>query len=295
MANQFILLLYVFSCISGIICGVYYLIIYSKNKSGLIKSFLALHISYSLLMVLAVIIVYIGVNLLNNLNLQILFTIMTFVCLAVMTFTIPNFSHKFIDYPMTKVRKRIFFTVSLTYIIYIILILIIKSYMIFIPIILGVITQQIVTVYELVITLKFYKTLSKERKIIILLSPVFFIISIAIVFIEMLIKYKMNKIEGFVLNIPIIYLLWNISFIIYEKIGAFSTNENIELTQFDFFKYNLSKREIEISNLLARGFTNKEIAFELQIAFNTVKNHIYNIFQKTNVKTRVELLLLIKK
>ncbi len=45
-------------------------------------------------------------------------------------------------------------------------------------------------------------------------------------------------------------------------------------------KQNLSEREIEILQLLAKGKSNKDIAGDLFISANTVKVHVRNIFAK---------------
>jgi DNA-binding CsgD family transcriptional regulator len=50
----------------------------------------------------------------------------------------------------------------------------------------------------------------------------------------------------------------------------------------------LTPRQIEVLQLVARGFSNKEIAGILQIRFDTVKTHIKNIFFKLNVKDRTQ-------
>ncbi len=47
--------------------------------------------------------------------------------------------------------------------------------------------------------------------------------------------------------------------------------------------FNLSKRELDILNLLVKGYSHKMIATELFIAINTVNNHIKNIYQKLHV------------
>ncbi len=52
----------------------------------------------------------------------------------------------------------------------------------------------------------------------------------------------------------------------------------------------LSARESEISLLIARGLTNKEIAADLGISPATVRTHIYNLYQKAGARSRVELL-----
>jgi len=53
----------------------------------------------------------------------------------------------------------------------------------------------------------------------------------------------------------------------------------------------LTDRELEVLRLVARGLANKEIAAELVIAENTVKNHVRNILEKLQVRTRMEAAL----
>lgn len=52
----------------------------------------------------------------------------------------------------------------------------------------------------------------------------------------------------------------------------------------------LTKREITIIELVAKGAQNQEIANQLHISVNTVKTHIYSIFRKTHSRNRIELL-----
>jgi len=53
----------------------------------------------------------------------------------------------------------------------------------------------------------------------------------------------------------------------------------------------LSPREREVLELLARGLANKEIAFELKVSENTVKNHLRNILEKLHLQNRVQAAL----
>ena len=51
----------------------------------------------------------------------------------------------------------------------------------------------------------------------------------------------------------------------------------------------LSKREVEILELVSSGFSNQDIAMKLGITSSTVKTHLRNIFLKTDQHTRANL------
>jgi DNA-binding NarL/FixJ family response regulator len=53
----------------------------------------------------------------------------------------------------------------------------------------------------------------------------------------------------------------------------------------------LTKREEEVVNLVVNGMTNREIAKELKLSEHTVKNYMFDIFEKIGISTRVELVL----
>jgi len=50
----------------------------------------------------------------------------------------------------------------------------------------------------------------------------------------------------------------------------------------------LTKREVEMLNMIGIGKSNKEIAEELSISYWTVKNHVNNLFTKLGIHTRAE-------
>ncbi len=50
----------------------------------------------------------------------------------------------------------------------------------------------------------------------------------------------------------------------------------------------LSRRESEVLNLVAQGLSNKEIASALYLSAETIKKHIYRIFQKLDTHSRTE-------
>ena len=52
---------------------------------------------------------------------------------------------------------------------------------------------------------------------------------------------------------------------------------------------DLSKRELQIVELVAAGLTNQEISENLQISKRTVDNHVSNVLNKTATGNRVAL------
>lgn len=109
-------------------------------------------------------------------------------------------------------------------------------------------------------------------------------------------EFKMKTVKG-----NEVALLGKASPIYYEdRIEGFRWSAiNIKLmigslmkTDHDFFdKYNLTKREREVLNLLLEGNKNRMIAEKLFIAESTVKDHLGAIYSKVNVKNRQALFM----
>lgn len=59
--------------------------------------------------------------------------------------------------------------------------------------------------------------------------------------------------------------------------------------QKELTKFGITKRELEIVQLICEGKSNRQIKDELFISLQSVKDHIYRIYQKTGVKNRVQL------
>ena len=54
----------------------------------------------------------------------------------------------------------------------------------------------------------------------------------------------------------------------------------------------LSKRELQVVRCLAEGLSNREIAQRLDLSQHTVKNHLFRVFDKLGVSSRIELLFM---
>jgi len=59
-------------------------------------------------------------------------------------------------------------------------------------------------------------------------------------------------------------------------------------------KFEISKREREVIQLICKGLANQEISDTLFISLQTVKDHTHRIFVKTGVKNRVQLANMIR-
>ena len=53
----------------------------------------------------------------------------------------------------------------------------------------------------------------------------------------------------------------------------------------------LTDRELEVLRLVAQGLNNREIAKQLFISENTVKNHVRNILEKLQLHSRMEAVM----
>ena len=87
--------------------------------------------------------------------------------------------------------------------------------------------------------------------------------------------------------IPFIWIKYY--FLDYAKAKAKGKRYDIALAEI-VHEFSISKRELEILKLILDGNSNKEIKAKLFISYHTVKNHVYNLFQKLGVKSRYELM-----
>lgn len=94
---------------------------------------------------------------------------------------------------------------------------------------------------------------------------------------------------GIFLLFNLIPFFWlNYFFLKYAE-RMFSYIDDKKVLEPIFDKYNISKREQEILELILNGKSNREIEDMLYISIHTVKNHIYNIYQKLGVNSRYQL------
>lgn len=113
----------------------------------------------------------------------------------------------------------------------------------------------------------------------------------ALVFVMKLVEYRFMvrdlKLEFYIGIVAVLFAALGV------WIGFKLTRKKTIVTSRDFFldeeelrKSGLSKREHEVLELMAQGFSNQEIADKLFLSANTVKTHTSNIFMKLDVTRR---------
>ena len=75
------------------------------------------------------------------------------------------------------------------------------------------------------------------------------------------------------------------------EFAALARREETERVQ-DVPAPRLTDREIQVLKLVARGMNNRDIAKELFISENTVKNHVRNILEKLQIHSRMEAVMI---
>jgi DNA-binding CsgD family transcriptional regulator len=96
-----------------------------------------------------------------------------------------------------------------------------------------------------------------------------------------------------------IFFLGNTFLPVYFSYGSLtpsSVAEPLRNLSFEQFcrKFEVSPRESDIVREICNGLSNKEISERLFISLQTVKDHTHRIYIKTNVRSRVQLINLVK-
>jgi len=65
-------------------------------------------------------------------------------------------------------------------------------------------------------------------------------------------------------------------------------NDHFVLNQKELYRLGLSKREMEVLQLMAEGLSNHEIASRLFVSLNTIKTHSSKVFEKLEVNRRTQ-------
>jgi Response regulator containing a CheY-like receiver domain and an HTH DNA-binding domain len=153
----------------------------------------------------------------------------------------------------------------------------------------ALVVTVILYIYKVIRTVKLlglYRNINIHIKVIL-----GFLIAAIILF---LFSYKIIVLQS-IPYLCIIYLLQSILGIvcIKEKKEIMQDEKREVIQERNIDLECLTNREKEIVDYIILGLSNKEIGEKLFISPNTVKNHVYNIYKKVNIKNKVELINLV--
>ena len=136
----------------------------------------------------------------------------------------------------------------------------------------------------------------KEKKLFIIISIILFGIFIPLWILEYYWNFNaLNILRPLSLE-NLFYFIWNMIMVVFMAKYLFAGTLHIladDIPEDIIRQFGITPREKEIVIMIARGFTNKMMASALGIATLTVRNHVYNIYQKTKAKSKIDLINLL--
>jgi DNA-binding CsgD family transcriptional regulator len=97
----------------------------------------------------------------------------------------------------------------------------------------------------------------------------------------------------YILIINYINLLFNINLLYKSKFNNINIDYEDAPEKF-ISNFSLTEREKEIIEYLVKGYNHKDISKYLHISQRTVERHVYNIYKKCEINTKIDLVNLIR-
>ena len=219
------------------------------------------------------------------------------IAMSLMLYFVPAFLYRFLNVKWNFRENIIYIFLSVTHFILGILGILIKFD---IYILSSVIFYASITYLFIIGFINYKKIKDKTIKLIVKMLGIVTIIIYPIL-IYQLILYRREAADIGSMDITLIlfYIWWNLVmlgylswyFINIVKNKNIFTETAINNDEREKIEDNivLTRREKEILSYLLDGKTNKEVSLILDISLNTVNNHVANIYEKSGVKNRVEL------
>jgi len=83
--------------------------------------------------------------------------------------------------------------------------------------------------------------------------------------------------------------------VVVEKQVYINNGPEFTINQTELDKLGLSKRELDVLQLMAEGLSNQEISERLFVSLNTIKTHSAKVFEKMEVKRRTQAVEMAKR
>lgn len=312
--NYTLLILYLISFIIGFSTIFYSVIYYIIERITWLKYYIVFFFLFGFLLLIRAIklLSFLAIPLfLSNSIFNILYYFTLSVSMSLILYFIPAFLYRFLNLKW-KVKENVSYLI-LSVIFFVLSILgIILNFNFYI---IANIIFYLLILYLLILGFINYKKIKDKMMKLIVKILGLITISIYPIMVYQLITINKNSLDIGSIDITLVlfYIWWNLvmlGFLLWYFINIIKNknmfvneslnnnsndSKNIENENNEIKKelkeeiINLTKREKQILSYLLSGKTNKEVALILDISLNTVNNHVANIYDKSGVKNRVEL------
>ena len=312
--NYTLLILYLIAFIIGFSTIFYSVIYYIIERITWLKYYIVFLFLFGFLLLIRAIklLSFLAIPLfLSNSIFNILYYFTLSVSMSLILYFIPAFLYRFLNLKW-KVKENVLYLI-LSVILFVLSILgIILNFNFYIV---ANIIFYLLILYLLILGFINYKNIKDKMMKLIVKILGLITISIYPIMVYQLITINKNSLDIGSIDITLVlfYIWWNLvmlGFLLWYFINIIKNknmfvNENLNNNSNDLKNIenennaikkelkeeiiNLTKREKQILSYLLSGKTNKEVALILDISLNTVNNHVANIYDKSGVKNRVEL------
>ena len=312
--NYILLILYLIAFIIGFSTIFYSAIYYIIERITWLKYYIVFLFLFGFLLLIRAIklLSFLAIPLfLSNSIFNILYYFTLSVSMSLISYFIPAFLYRFLNLKW-KVKENVLYLI-LSVIFFVLSILgIILNFNFYI---IANIIFYLLILYLLVLGFINYKNIKDKMMKLIVKILGLITISIYPIMVYQLITINKNSLDIGSIDITLVlfYIWWNLimlGFLLWYFINIIKNknmfvNESLNNNSNDLKNIenednkikkelkeeiiNLTKREKQILSYLLSGKTNKEVALILDISLNTVNNHVANIYDKSGVKNRVEL------
>lgn len=292
--NHFVLLLYMISGFGGLSSIIFLTGKYGRNTPYM-KGYIKVHLIYTSMMLISLIILYLRVNVITGKYLMPLFISSILAGQGFLLYAIAHLSF-IINSKGISSRELLFwkFFPSFYYVLAVLQFFLWFTPFTLVPILMGV---PLFIGLSLWFSIRNHKAETESKKWKNWIWFAFMIFTISVIALEIILKAKWGFLGEYSINIPLIFLAWNgLSLYQFQRENTKGKvdDDSLGISNKKAIQWQLSEREKQIADAILRGSSNKEIASDLAISASTVKNHIYNIYRKTGVQSRVELVNILR-
>lgn len=307
MIKHLAVILYILALTSGVAAAGVFGFLYLRGRSRLVRKYLLFLFAYTLLLGLLAAGVYAFVNLdiaADGGLVQSVFISIVLPCAGLLMYTVPDFYQEYAGIALAGKRKMVIAVMASLSLVFLAL------YWLFIESPLAVAVSLAYPVLYTGVSVYYVTWLFRHSgtpravsypRAAVPVIALYLGLSILLSAVETALQFLVFKnpgAPGVLFTLPLFYLAWNVLSLVFayqvyfrNDMGGKGPLVSAEFTD----RYGITPKEKGVVELLLQGMSNRQIALELEISQNTVRNHIYSVYQKTGCDSRVELVNAVSK